>query len=215
MRNRTHPELLLLVFVAVLAGCDGGRRSGPNGPSTTQQTYTLSGAVSEITADGSAPIVGARVMDMSFGRAVLTDANGSYSIPGLPATSHSVSVSKEGYVTETKALTMSSDTQLDIRLERNAYYSLSGVVFEMTAEGRVPIEGVQVYCDSCGSPDGHTFVSTDANGSYSLAWTANGSHTLYVTKAGYRIFDPAPAAQDMINATVRGDTRFDIQLVRR
>jgi len=93
-------------------------------------------------------------------------------------------------------------------------YVLSGVVFEMTADRRVPIEGVEVYCDSCGSPVGHTFVSTDADGFYTLAWTANGVHPLFVTKAGYRLFDPAGALRDQIDAIVSGDTRFDIQLVR-
>jgi hypothetical protein len=97
-------------------------------------------------------------------------------------------------------------------------YTLSGMVFEMTAAGQVPIEGVEIYCDSCGSPDGHTFVHTDANGFYSLAWAKNGLHPLLVTKAGYDTFDPTGTLRDghgRITAGVQGDTRFDVQLVRR
>jgi hypothetical protein len=97
-------------------------------------------------------------------------------------------------------------------------FTLSGVVFEMTATGQAPIEGVEIYCDSCGSPDGHTSVYTDANGFYSLAWTTDGQHPLFVTKAGYDIFDPTGTLRDgfgRITATVRGDTRFDVQLVKR
>jgi hypothetical protein len=97
-------------------------------------------------------------------------------------------------------------------------YTLSGVVFELTEAGKVPIEGVELYCDSCGSPDGHTFVYTDANGFYSLDWTGNGVHPLLVRKAGFAIFDPAGTLTDdygRIAATVSGDTRFDVQLVRR
>ena len=97
-------------------------------------------------------------------------------------------------------------------------YVLSGVVFEITAAGPVPIEGVEVYCDSCGSPVGHTFVYTDAKGSYSLAWAMNGVHPLFVRRTGYEIFDPTGKLRDQygrISATVRGDTRFDIELVRR
>ena len=97
-------------------------------------------------------------------------------------------------------------------------YSLSGVVFEITEAGRIPIEGVELYCDSCGSPDGHTFVTTGADGTYRLDWTANGVHPLSVRKAGYEIFDPAGTLRDAfgrINVTVRGDTVFDVQLVRR
>ena len=94
-------------------------------------------------------------------------------------------------------------------------YNLSGVVFEMTAEGRIPIEGVEVYCDSCGSPVGHYMGVHRRDGLYSLSWSANGVHPLYVTKAGYQIFDPAGVVRDTIDATVRGDTQFDIELVRR
>ncbi len=102
--------------------------------------------------------------------------------------------------------------------ETPTYYTLSGVVFEVTAAGKVPIEGVQLYCDSCGSPVGHTFVHTDANGFYSLDWARNGGHPLYVEKVGFEIFEPAGMLRDLygrIMATVNGDTRFDIQLVRR
>jgi hypothetical protein len=93
-------------------------------------------------------------------------------------------------------------------------YILSGVVFEVTDAGEVPIEGVELYCDSCGSPEGHTFVNTDADGFYSLAYAHDGSHPLFVTKAGYQIFDPTDQL-GRITATVRGDTRFNIRLTRR
>lgn len=97
-----------------------------------------------------------------------------------------------------------------------APYTLSGVVFETTEVGRTPIQGVEVYCDSCGSPDGHTFVHTDANGFYSLGWAANGVHPLFVTKDGYRPPDSARLDDyGRIRATVNGDTRFDVELVRR
>jgi hypothetical protein len=61
-------------------------------------------------------------------------------------------------------------------------------------------------------------VYTDADGLYSLAWAMDGVHPLFVTKAGYEIFDPTGKLRDQlgrISATVRGNTRFDIQLVRR
>jgi hypothetical protein len=97
-----------------------------------------------------------------------------------------------------------------------ASYTLSGVVFEASATGRAPIEGVEVYCDSCGSPDGHTFVYTDANGFYRLEWAANGVHPLFVTKESYRHPNGAPLDDHgRIRATVNGDTRFDVELVRR
>jgi len=215
MRHRTHSGLLLLMLASVPVGCDGGRRSVPTGPSTTQQAYTLSGAVSETTADGSLPIDGAKVVEPSSGRTVMTDASGFYSIPGLSTATRSILVSKGGYLSETKLVSMSSDTKLDVELKRVEGYSLYGVVFEITDAGEVPIEGVELYCDSCGSPNGHTFVNTDANGFYSLAYSQNGSHPLFVTKAGYRIVDQVLDQYGRITATVRGDTRFNIPLARR
>ena len=66
-----------------------------------------------------------------------------------------------------------------------ATYTLSGMVFEVAPQGQVPIEGVEVYCDSCGSPQGHTFTYTDSDGTYSFSWTSVGPNPLYVTKSGY------------------------------
>lgn len=97
-------------------------------------------------------------------------------------------------------------------------YTLSGVVSELTAGGTAPAEGVRLYCDSCGSPDGHTFTSSDANGFYSFSWAQNGVHPLLVWKDGYDVIDPAGRFADgtaVKNARVDGDTRFDIQIVRR
>ena len=214
MKTRAEAGLLLLAFAATFAGCDGSRRSSPNAPSP-QLSYTLSGAVSEMTADGPSPIEGAQIADSASGRTAMSDSGGLYSIPGLASATRSVLVSKPGYVSETKSVAMSGDTKLDVQLDRAGGHILSGVVFEVTAAGEVPIEGVELYCDSCGSPDGHTFVNTDVNGVYRLAYTSNGSHQLYVTKAGYQIADRLLDQYGWITATVRGDTRFNIQLARR
>ena len=101
-------------------------------------------------------------------------------------------------------------------------YTLSGVVFEMTPTGRMPIEGVDVYCEPCGA-ETHTWSTTDSNGFYSFAgvWNAGVFPTpIFVSKNGYT--DPGvvttppnqqgPGWRDVI---VNGDTRFDIELVRR
>ena len=69
--------------------------------------------------------------------------------------------------------------------------------------------------DGCGSPVGHTFVTTDGDGFYSFAWTFNGANPLFVTKAGYDIVDPARDSFGRVKVTVNGDTKFDVELVRR
>ena len=96
MRNRTQTGLLLLALSTALAGCDGGRRSGPTGPSTfsPQQTpapppaanpassvadVTLSGVVYEVTSDGQVPLEGVSVSN-GEGEYAVTDANGFFSI---------------------------------------------------------------------------------------------------------------------------------------
>ena len=215
-------RLSLLSLALFLSACDGQAPSQAFVSPTPAVTYTLSGVVSEMTSTGPVAIEGATVAQSNSVRAMaVTDFSGRYSISGLSAQSLTISVTKSGFIPETKALTMTGDTQLDIRLERMPRlpnYILSGMVFEMTEDGQVPVEGVEIYCDSCGSPDGHTFVYTDASGLYSLAWAADGVHPLFVTKAGYELFDPTGKLRDRlgrISATVKGDTRFDIQLVRR
>ena len=87
--------------------------------------------------------------------------------------------------------------------------TISGVVFEMTQSGRVPVEGVYVT----GAWDYP--VNTDRNGFFSLAECGDSpcvfynrnTVTLYSSKDGYQ--------RDVRQVTVDGDTQVDIQLVRR
>ena len=215
----THAAGALLSLAILSSACDGGASiptsPTPTGPTPTATvTYVVSGTVLDTTAVGSTPIEGARVVDVSSGRSTTTDTQGRFSIPDLPTRTRSISVTRSGYVTHTATVTMDSDRQLEIRLERMVSNTLSGMIYELTETGQVPIEGVEVYCDSCGSPDGHTFVHTDADGFYSLSWTFNGVHTLFVRKVGYELVGQRDASGST-RATVHGDTRFDIQLARR
>ena len=112
--------------------------------------------------------------------------------------------------------------------------SLSGIVFEVTPTGQVPVPGVSVYCDAC-SEVGHTWQTTDAAGFYKFSgdiahgggiWLTSSTspccpaNTAYliVGKEGYADPPggrPGPVYQGWRDVTVKGDTRFDIQLVRR
>ncbi len=98
------------------------------------------------------------------------------------------------------------------------YYTLSGIVSETSEAGRKAVVDVEVYCDSCGSPQGHTFVRTNTQGFYSFSWTANGVHPLLVRKAGYAVVNPVqtfPDGTGVRHAAVTGDTSFDIEVVQR
>ena len=106
-----------------------------------------------------------------------------------------------------------------------ALYALSGVVFEVTSAGNTPVEGVEVYCEPCGPPDGHSLLRTDGNGVYSFdgaRGVATGRIELLVAKPGYIL----PNQPDMsgpsgnswmgrVSVTVTGDTRYDIQIIRK
>lgn len=97
-------------------------------------------------------------------------------------------------------------------------YILSGLIFEMTASGRRPVEAVELYCDSCGSPVGHTFTASDARGRYQFAWSTDGRHPLLVWKDGYALANSTGSygrEVAYVTATVNGDTQFDIEVVRR
>ena len=185
----------LLGLAVLVSACDGSVRPPtsagalPAAP-TPAAIYTLSGVVSEQTSAGPAPVEGVRVEETSSHRFVMTDASGAFSISGLTTSNAVVTVSKPGYVSSTRSVTGGGDTQVDISVARVTSYTLSGVVFEVTPEGRTPIEGVEVYCDGCGSPVGHTFAVTGVDGVYSFGWTYNGANPLFVTKAGYAIADP-------------------------
>jgi hypothetical protein len=81
-------------------------------------------------------------------------------------------------------------------------YILSGVVFEVTPTGVMPIEGVQVE-----EYDRHQFATTDANGFYRISGGSAGRIGVGFEKEGYQ--------SNRSTVTVNGDTRFDIQAIRR
>ena len=151
-------RLLIAVSVASLVlACDGGNRSSTSTspsalPAPTRPTSTLSGLVFAGTPSGLAPVDGARVrLEIgSFRLDATTDQNGLYTLSGLYDGMSAVSTNRNGYKPDTRSLTISGDTRLDIRIVRRVPYTLSGVAYEVTPTGSSPVEDVSVYCDSCG-----------------------------------------------------------------
>jgi len=84
----------------------------------------------------------------------------------------------------------------------------------------VPIAGARVYCELCGEGT-HTFATADANGFYRFSgdladgggvWLSPGIRTpVLVLADGYA--DPPGLAGRYV--LINGDTRFDMQMVRR
>ena len=104
------------------------------------------------------------------------------------------------------------------------------MVYEVLSESPRQIAGIagaQVYCEQCGQGT-HEFAITDSKGDYVFprgVWTeGRPSHPIriHVDKAGYR--DPVglpnntpgnPTGPGWREVLINGDTRFEIELVRR
>lgn len=188
-------------LAASMWACDG---SNPSPTEPPRATYTLSGVVSGVTPTGQAPIEGARVEVSNPRLAATTDKSGSYRIDGVYAGPTSVRVSEFTYETVSRDVTIDGDTRLDIQVIQRATYTLSGVVSEVTPNGLAPVEGVEVWESYFHAPD-----TTDANGFYSFTgpYGTGISNSVQFTKEGYQTA--------MSDVTINGNTRLDIQLVRR
>jgi hypothetical protein len=84
-------------------------------------------------------------------------------------------------------------------------FTLSGVVTDATRGGPVPVEGVTVYR---GVVTGWRSATTDRDGYYSILGMFDGPEIVVADKPGY------VQAQHK-NVSIKGDTKFDIQLVRQ
>lgn len=107
--------------------------------------------------------------------------------------------------------------------------SLSGVVYELTPTGRRPIPRAYVYCEAC-SEETHMFVLADEGGFYHFSgdvargggvWLTHGVPT-DIAVGGYNPdyvdppgLTPAYRGPGWREVLIDGDTRFDIELVRR
>jgi hypothetical protein len=215
--RETAKRLAIAAGLAIVSSaCDDGRRSSPAGPSSSEPlppTFTLSGVISVALSAGPEPVEGAVVEDIDTHQRATTDKAGLYSIPGMSAKAHVISATKYGLVTESRPVTINADTRVDIQFRQP--YAVTGVVFETTSTGRAPIRDVDLYCDACG-PDGHTRVFSAADGSFRFDWVPAGRHAIIVSSNTYRL--PASQPIGSLEATdvdVSGNTRFDIELVRR
>jgi hypothetical protein len=232
----------VLSVVLCASGCGGGNTPGPTAPTQTraEPTYTLSGVIVAETPTGLVPMEGVLVQ-VNMVKPVATDSNGFYSIPGLVLTGLSPNVAigpfntvtawKPSYLNDTRTLTISGDMRHDIQFVRRPTFTLSGIVLEGTAAGLVPVEGVRIDDWSCdpvfpgnrppvpsdGCNYGLSFsTTTDKSGRYSVPGVYASRNLICASKDGYEGKVPDPECGGYsASLTLDGDTRFDIQLVRR
>ena len=214
MHRKTHWITSLWGAIAVscavsLAACG----DTPSAPEPVRTPNTLSGTVSEMSGNRPLGLEGAVVTHVATGQSVRTDRSGAYFISELPAGMTTVTVAKDGYDPVTTSVGVFGDARLNLQLVRRREplppAALSGVVYETTAAGRVPVAGVHVE-------DSNTHISstTDAEGRYRLVFEGidrslfDGSVSLYVAKQGYQTIS-------RLEMGVSGDTLLDIEIVRR
>lgn len=225
---------IALGLASSMLACGGSSTTTPTALVVPlQPTFTISGVISAVTPAGLTPLEG--VSMFINGHRATTDAEGRYSVAGLEpnAFGFGVTASKAGYSSQTTNLTKSADATVDMQLVRTAIYTLSGFVSELTSAGRVPVERVRVDASSMPCDERGTgcagfgiggiglfqTATTDKSGFYSISGLYPGKYNIiWASKDGYA--DPFPPqypdnSEGGQAITINGDSRFDIQLVRR
>ena len=139
--------------------------------------------MAEAVEDGTFELGDVVIHEERSSRIAISDANGRYSLSGLQAIDTVIHARKPGYVSGRTPVTIRANTRLDLTSSVSQDTIFSGVTFEVTPNGNVPVEGVDIYCDGCGK-DGHTGLRTDASGSYTFPFVYPGVQYLQVEKRG-------------------------------
>lgn len=229
--NRLSAVVTLAIAMAACGDSNGSLNPVSPSVAPPNPTFTVSGTV---VGHGDAPVEGVKVQ--VAGRHGITDGDGNYTILEVPRSHGGALALKAGYAAAREILSVSGDTRFDIQLgPRVAIYTLSGVVSEVTPTGLTPLEGAHVHQSSCEEvlPAPPFFpgsgcpvlifqtVRTDKQGRYSFAGLYSGkNNSIGVSTDGFE--DPfgssdgpeGPGPKDRA-VTIDGDTRFDVQLVRR
>jgi hypothetical protein len=187
-----------------------------------------------VIGQGGAPVEGVKVQ--VAGRHGMTDGGGNYTLLEVPRSYGGALALKAGYGAAREILEVSRDTRFDVQLgPRVAIYTLSGVVSEMTPAGLTPLEGARVDEYSCEEilpappffPGKRCLVSivqtvtTDKQGGYSFSGLYPGrENSIGVSKDGFEDAfgssdGPEGPGSNHQAVTISGDTRLDVQLVRR
>src|SRR5258708_5782470 len=171
-------------------------------PTPTATTFSLTGQVMDSTT--STGISGATVSiadGANVGKSATTDGSGNYSFTGLQPAEFTLNVSATNYVSQSKAVKLTSSQTLAFQLTRRAV-TVTGVVTDGTSGGILPNILVQV---TDGANAGQS-ARTDGHGTYSLSGVTPGTFTLSLSAVSYDTLKR--------QITVAADTRVDFVLQR-
>jgi hypothetical protein len=230
----TASVFALCVLIVIVAACDRApvtpvAPSAAAPPAPSLPRHTLSGTVVELI-DGVPRPVGALTVwlwmeqqtsrgRMGSSQSVMTNQDGRYSL-SVPDSRVFVSAAKQGAVQPCLATTeVRSDTTLDVELisetdtllgkvpDRwlSAHPLVTGVVYEATAGGRLPLSGAAIYVDVLVDVY-QAFTRTDRSGRFLLC-RVNAPIRMDFDLPGY----------EGTSRSVRGDidTTLEIALTRR
>lgn len=197
-RGVESPETLNPISPAASPPSDNG--PSYQAPTPPRGGRTVTGLITERTASGAQrPLtaqVNAWVDTGGFGYSYMwrngprtSGADGRYELTALPESARViVEVSKQGYFQQCAAppVQMTADVAVDVEMVPRAlvsaspdsvtnkpgFRSISGVIYENTSSGRLPVPGVFVAYEHTDSSPGATTVS-DGNGRYLLCGIPN------------------------------------------
>lgn len=238
-----HTGFLLLVLTAGLAGCEGARAPGPAAPSTVQPpipqpapqpTPVVLRVFSEAaTGFSTSDVRDAEEQVVQFNTAgeLIWTADDTH-LPGYPVQGISINAERVcacwfevrfGTKDGERRAYLTADyghdnpgTVVDLEVAGGALvvsrtnvfppgtFTMSGVVTEATPTGPAPLEDVDVWR---AYETGWQVGKTDKKGFYEIRGLYSGSRDVQAIKEGYET--------DTRVVSISGDTRVDIQLVRR
>ena len=171
-------------------------------PTPTATTLSLTGQVMDSTTSTSISGATVSIADgANAGKSATTDGSGNYSFTGLQAAAFTVTVSANNYVSQSRAVSLTSSQALSFQLTR-ATVTLNGTVTDGTSGGILPNILVQI---TDGANAGRS-VRTDGNGTYSIGGVAPATFTLSVSAVSYDTLKR--------QVTIATNTRVDFVLQR-
>jgi Carboxypeptidase regulatory-like domain len=184
-----------ILFCSILIACGGG---GGGSSDSTPSTYSILGKVNgDIKQNVNIAVSGATNAN------ALTDADGNYSVSGLPNGSYTVIPSKAGYTfaqaSRSVVISGAASTGNDFTAVA-VLYSISGTVSgDVTAGATITVAGTT----EGGAAFGPVVKTTSGDGSYSIPGIANGVYTISPAKLGY-LFNPANRSVTITAANFTG-----------
>lgn len=179
----------------------------------TGQVYQLAGG------RGAARVIPGATVQTDTGQATQTDAQGSYTLNGVPPGARQVTASANGYQPETATVQVTSGqtARRDFFLRTGTSQPTTGTITGTVrnAQTSLPVAGATVQTDTGQS------AQTGANGAYTLSNVPEGSRQVTATAGGYQSqtvtvpvvagqtatrdfsLQPAPVSTGTITGTVR------------